>query len=165
MPAEIDERAVQAPSPGALVEELARVKAWAVASRIGEGLVIGADTAVVIDGQVLGKPRDREEALAMLQRLNGRSHEVLSGVAVVAVPEGICRSGHERTTVTFRRLSRRQLERYVATGEPMDKAGGYGIQERGAALVRRVEGCYFNVVGLPIALLAELLAEFGVELP
>ncbi len=165
IPADIDEEALQAPTPGALVEELARAKARAVAQRVREGLIIAADTTVYIDGMVLGKPRDEAEALTMLERLNGRTHEVFSGVAVLAQPEGICRSGHERTAVTFRRLRRRQLERYVATGEPMDKAGAYGIQERGAALVCRVEGCYFNVVGLPVALLAELLASFGVEVP
>lgn len=149
--------------PVYLAEALALAKARDVADKERDGLVIGADTIVVLKGQVLGKPKDQEDALRMLQMLNGTRHEVISGVAVVDSLTGQEKSGHEVTEVTFRSLSEEQLRRYVATGEPMDKAGAYGIQGIGALCVQRICGCYNNVVGLPLTLLAEILEDMGFD--
>lgn len=151
------------PEPALLAESLALAKARDVADREGKGLVIGADTIVVHQGKILGKPLDREDAFRMLQMLNGSQHEVISGVAVVDADNGQEKSGHEVTIVSFRLLSEEQLKSYVATGEPMDKAGAYGIQGIGALLVKGISGCYNNVVGLPLTLLAEILEEIGLN--
>jgi len=163
----VPSRAGERAAPGAAPEEavllLARAKAEDVASHLGEGLVIGADTAVILGDELLGKPRDREDARAMLEALSGRAHRVLTGVAVVDAATGRLACGVEETTVYVRRLSAEEIDSYVATGEPMDKAGAYGIQGRGSVLVRGIEGCYFNVVGLPLARLACMLEDFGVR--
>jgi septum formation protein len=140
------------------VRALALHKARAVAQRRPDALVLGADTVVVLAGDVLGKPGDAREAAELLRRLAGRWHEVWTGVALVAGREA--RTAAECTRVRFARLDRDDIERYVATGEPLDKAGAYAIQGRGGALVRAVEGCYFNVVGLPLARVRLLLREF-----
>lgn len=135
-------------------------KCKAVASLTGDALpVIAADTIVVIDKEIMGKPADAAEARAMLQRLSGRTHQVMTGVAV-------CYAGRslERvcvTDVTFRRLREQEIAAYVATGEPLDKAGAYGIQGRGAVLVEQIHGCYNNVVGLPLTMLYLMLEEIG----
>ena len=123
-------------------------------------LVIGADTIVVLDDQVLGKPHDEAHALEMLTALSGREHHVYTGVAVLQ--DGRELAQVEDTAVWFRDASQAELNRYIATGEPMDKAGAYGIQGRGGLLVSRIEGDYTNVVGLPIVRLASMLAQFGV---
>jgi septum formation protein len=115
---------------------------------------------VVLDGEVLGKPSSPDEAMAMLSRLSGRSHVVVSGLAL-ALPDGRVLAGTDRTEVRFRPIHPEQVRRYVETGEPMDKAGAYGIQGRGGALVDRVNGDYFTVVGLPLSLLMDLLEEAG----
>lgn len=162
---EIDEERVQEPTPDRLVRRLAREKADSVARQHPEAIVIGADTVVVHAGDVLGKPRDTSDAAAMLRRLSGETHHVYTGVAVVRRADGRALVEHEVTAVTFGELAPRAIERYVASGEPMDKAGAYGIQGVGATLVRRVEGCYFNVVGLPLYRLARMLAAFGIEIP
>lgn len=147
-----------------VARDLALRKARAVAALQAEGLVVGADTLVCLDGVILGKPRSESEATSMLQRLSGKTHSVVTGVAVVDSRSGREEVAAEVTRVTFRTLSPAEIERYVATGEPMDKAGAYGIQGVGALLVARIEGCYPNVVGLPLVRLAELLSRFGVEL-
>jgi septum formation protein len=132
-----------------------------VAARVGAGIVVGADTVVTIDGQALGKPADAADARAMLRRLRGRSHEVITGVAVVDARSGRA----ERTAVTSRvRMAAYDdgaIDAYVATGEPLDKAGAYAIQGAGGALVAGWEGSYSNVVGLPLAETARLLTAFG----
>ncbi len=159
---EIDEDAFTAPDPAALVRTLSREKALAVArEQDGDVLVIAADTVVVLDGQALGKPRDRAEAEAMLAALSGRSHAVYTGVTVCRGDRAVTEA--ERTEVTFRALTRLEIRRYAATGEPMDKAGAYGIQGLGALLVEGIRGDYFNVVGLPVCLLGRMLADFGVD--
>lgn len=163
-PAQFDEEAVRAESPEEWVKALARGKASEVARRHPDALVIGADTAVLIDGQVLGKPKDEADARRMLRLLAGRTHRVVTGVALIHRSGGRERTHVESTDVTFGPLSDEQIARYVATGEPMDKAGAYGIQGFGATLVRGVHGCYFNVVGLPLYSLARMLSEFGVDL-
>ncbi|HHV07703.1 MAG TPA: septum formation inhibitor Maf [Firmicutes bacterium] len=167
MPSQAKEADVNEGDPGRLVEKLARRKAEAVAFTLPkacESLVIGADTIVVLDGIVLGKPKDHHHASAMLRSLSGRWHQVLTGVAISDPESGQTLSTHEITSVKFRSLSAEEIAAYVATKEPLDKAGGYGIQEKGALLVERIDGCYFNVVGLPLVKLAELLARFGVNI-
>jgi septum formation protein len=124
-------------------------------------LVIGADTEVVLDGEVLGKPASDDDARRMLRRLSGRTHEVITGVAVIRVPDGARRIEHEITRVCFAPLTDDDIAAYVSSEEHRDKAGGYAIQGRGGLFVTRVEGCYFNVVGLPLARLARMLRELG----
>ena len=159
---QIDEDAFTDPDPVALVKTLSREKALAVAKdRAADALVIAADTVVVLDGQTLGKPRDRAEAKAMLAALSGRSHQVCTGVTVCRGDRADTRA--EVTQVTFRSLSLEEIRRYADTGEPMDKAGAYGIQGLGALLVEGIRGDYFNVVGLPVCLLGRMLAGFGVD--
>lgn len=127
-----------------------------------EAVVIGADTIVVVDGKVFGKPQDDLEAIHMLTVLAGREHIVISGVAVAKGKTLV--SGSSVTTVTFRSLSEDQIKRYVASGEPMDKAGAYAIQGKGALFVESITGCYSNVVGLPLVTLSELLGQVGVHI-
>ena len=141
----------------AFVQSTALRKARSVASRT-RGLVLGADTIVVHEGRILGKPCDAAEASRMLRCLSGKRHRVYTGLALVL--EERWRLGCERTDVTFRQLTEADIQRYVATGEPMDKAGAYAIQGLGAGLVRRIVGCYTNVVGLPVPRLLEMLADF-----
>ncbi len=147
--------------PPAQVESLALSKAREVAARHPGQLVLGADTVVVVDNQVLNKPTGPQDAAHMMARLAGRSHLVVTGVALLG--QGRELVAHETTTVWMRTMTRGQIERYVATGEPLDKAGGYGIQGRAGALVERIEGCYYNVVGLPLARVVRMLAELGLE--
>ncbi|HHT71239.1 MAG: Maf family protein [bacterium] len=167
IPSREEEAGVLASDPGQLVEALARRKAEAVASALPadqELLVIGADTIVILDGTILGKPKNVGQAAVMLQGLSGRWHQVLTGVAVSDPESGCTLTAHEVTEVKFRSLTAEEIAAYVATGEPLDKAGAYGIQDKGALLVERIQGCYFNVVGLPLVKLAGLLARCGVDL-
>ena len=147
-----------------VVVSLAAAKAEEVAARRPHDVVVGADTVVVIDGQILGKPRDDEDARRMLRRLSGRTHEVWTGLAVVHRASGRQARAAECTRVTFRQLDEQTLDRYVRTGEGLDKAGAYAVQGLGSLFVTRIEGCYFNVVGLPLARLAMMLEPFGVRL-
>ncbi len=163
VPSRVSEELSDELPPGTLVERLAELKARDVAARIPQGLVIGADTVVVVDGRVLGKPADPAEAEAMLTLLQGRWHEVFTGVAVAAAGGHRVLVAHERTRVAFKPLDPDRIRRYVATGEPLDKAGAYAIQGRAAAFVAGIRGCYSNVVGLPLARLADILEEFGVR--
>jgi septum formation protein len=158
-PADIDETYLPAEAPRAHAERLAREKALAIDAP--DAVTIGSDTIVVVDGQVLGKPRDRAHAAEMLRQLSGRSHIVMTGVA--ARWRGELASGLEEVGVTFRQLSDDEIERYIDTGEPMDKAGAYGIQGFGATLVDRVDGDYFAVMGLPLNLLVRLLRSLGLN--
>lgn len=149
-------------SPAELVEHLSRQKAAEVAAGASpEDLVIAADTVVSIDGRVLGKPHSQEEAFSMLSTLSGREHTVYTGVTVCQ--GGVSITEHEATDVRFRPLTPEEIRSYIATGEPMDKAGAYGIQEYGSLLVEGIRGDYFNVVGLPICRLGRILARFGVD--
>jgi septum formation protein len=149
--------------PGEYVARLARFKAERVAQSIDAGVVIGADTVVVLEDEILGKPVGADEAIMMLSRLSGKEHSVYTGVALFERPGGQSRVLVEETRVRFRKLTRGEIEAYVATGEPLDKAGAYGIQGKGAILVDSISGCYFNVVGLPIGRLAMVLPQFGVS--
>ena len=161
-PAVGEELAEPGLTPPELVQALALHKAREGAEKFAQpgDLVIGADTIVVLDDQVLGKPHDEAHALEMLTALSGREHHVYTGVAVLQ--DGRELAQVEDTAVWFRDASQAELNRYIATGEPMDKAGAYGIQGRGGLLVSRIEGDYTNVVGLPIVRLASMLAQFGV---
>jgi len=157
-PADVDERRRPGEDPVAMVERLARNKRDAVAQP-GE-LVLAADTVVVLDGEVLGKPGTSEVAVEMLKRLSGRSHQVVTGVAVVG-PGGTASTAMS-TEVAWRTLSNAEVDAYVATGEPLDKAGGYGIQGGGGVFVDSLVGSRDNVVGLPVAIALELLASVEV---
>jgi septum formation protein len=147
--------------PEELAIRLALAKAQAVARELGRGLVLGADTVVVCDEAVLGKPRDAVEAQAFLLRLSGRTHHVITGVALVEAETGRAEVATATTAVRMRPFDAAEAAAYVATGEPMDKAGGYAVQGRGALLVAAIEGEYSNVVGLPLVTLAELFGRFG----
>jgi len=160
-PADIDETQWPGEDPRAHCERLARGKVEAIAAREPDALVIGSDTIVILDGDVLGKPGDETEARATLARLSGRTHTVMTAVAVRY--RGEERSAVEEVGVTFHPLSPEDIAAYVATGEPMDKAGAYGIQGYGATIVARVDGDYFAVMGLPLQRLVRLLAELGVR--
>jgi len=146
--------------PQTLARILARGKALDVAQRHKEGLIIGADTFLAFGDTVLGKPKSEVEAVTMLERLAGRTHSVISGVAVIDAATEKEEVRAVETLVTFRDLSQEEIEEYVATGEPLDKAGAYGIQGRGAVLVEKIKGDYCNVVGLPLATLMEMLRQF-----
>jgi septum formation protein len=147
-------------SPIAYARRSAEAKACAVSRLEPQGLVLGADTVVALGDLALGKPHDGQEARGMLQALSGRAHEVHTGVCLARGGQALA-SEVVTTEVVFRALTADEIEGYVATGEPLDKAGAYGIQGRGALLVDRIEGCYFNVVGLPLSRLQELLAAVG----
>jgi septum formation protein len=145
-----------AEGPDAYVERLAREKADWIPSDTPAYAVLGADTIVLLDGDVLEKPHDATHAIELLTRLSGRWHEVLTGICLRRLTDGASVVGHERSRVRFARLDPGVVEAYVATGEPLDKAGGYGIQGYGGLLVERIEGCYFNVMGLPLSRLRGL---------
>jgi septum formation protein len=164
----IDESPREGEMPGHYVQRLALEKARAVAdddaeqpSNAGEAVFIGADTTVVIDGEMLGKPETEEDARRMLRRLSGHVHEVHTGLALVRRPRAWEKVVEEITRVSLVNLSDQEIEKYVATGEPFGKAGGYAVQGIAGRYIMRIEGCYFNVVGLPLARLYALLREAG----
>ena len=159
-PANIDETARPREAPRRHAERLAREKASAVAARDPDLITIGADTLVVVNRKVLGKPADANEAAHMLGLLSGREHTVITAVAVSRGKK--LRSSIEEVRVKFRRLQDEEIDAYIATGEPMDKAGAYGIQGFGATIVERIDGDYFAVMGLPLGRLVGLLRDVGV---
>ena len=149
--------------PAMIVEELSLRKALAVAEQADEDdLIIAADTVVALDGAVLGKPEDEGSAFSMLSALSGNRHYVYTGVTVIQGEKRVTQ--HEMTTVTFRELEPEEISNYIATGEPMDKAGSYGIQGLGALLVSGIDGDYFHVMGLPVYRLGRILDDFGMDL-
>lgn len=157
-----DETVDKSLSPAEQVSLISRRKAGAVAEAVGpDALVIAADTIVALEGQVMGKPHSRAEAAEMLSRLSGRTHEVYTGFTLQLGERVITQA--ERTAVTFRDLTQSEIEAYVDTGEPMDKAGAYGIQGLGSLLVSGIRGDYFNVMGLPVCRLGQALKEFGLD--
>lgn len=157
IPSDIDEDEISGDSPQQRALNAALAKAMDVARKVGDGIVIGADTIVLLEGKILGKPSSPEEAVRMLTLLSGKTHQVITGVALIDVSSMKVESWTETTFVTFRVLSNDEIIEYVKTGIPLDKAGAYGIQDKAAAFVKRIEGCYFNVVGLPLAALIERL--------
>jgi septum formation protein len=160
-PADVDESVLPGELPVPHCERLARLKADTLAKAAPHAVVIGSDTIVVVDGHILGKPRDASDAGDMLRRLSGRTHTVFTAVAVAH--RGETRSGVEVVEVTFRPLDDVTIESYIATGEPLDKAGSYGIQGYGATLIERVDGDYFAVMGLPLGRMVELMKPMGLR--
>lgn len=150
--------------PEGVVLRNAQAKALHVASKLGEGIVLGADTIVVLGDEIIGKAMNDREATAMLRALQGKTHRVLTGLAVVDASSGRMETDVVETQVIFKPLSEEEIDRYVATGEPHGKAGGYAVQGVGAIIVEEVHGCFYNVVGLPLHGLNMLLERFGVSL-
>lgn len=158
----VDETPYAGETPQQMVERLANAKAELVSARaVGPAILIAADTVVVVDGHVLGKPRSTDDARRMLQLFSGRTHSVVTGVSLIRLPEMDRRQFVETTLVTFAPLTRDEISRYLATEEPFDKAGAYAIQGYAGRYIPRIEGCYFNVVGLPLARLVSTLEELG----
>src|SRR5688572_6711920 len=161
-PAHIDEAVRAGESPDSYVERLARGKAEAVHVGSPEAFVLGADTTVVVDEQILGKPADTAEAARMLELLSGRSHRVLTGVALLG-PSGFSRASVVSSVVTFSQLSEADIAWYVGTAEPLDKAGAYAVQGGASRFVERIEGSFSNVVGLPMELVGAWCREAGIQ--
>ena len=158
----VDETPMPGETPQDLVRRLALAKAELVAARaIGPAIVIAADTIVALEGAILGKPRTSEDARQMLEKLSGRTHTVVTGVALIRLPDVERREFIETTQVHFASISREEIVKYLASGEPFDKAGSYAIQGLGGRFIPRIDGCYFNVVGMPLARLYHELALLG----
>ena len=161
----IDETPIPGETARAMVARLAEAKARAAAVQIGasmrECIIVGADTTVELDGEIIGKPRDSADAREMLARLSGRTHHVLTGVFVLQLPGNAARAAVENSAVTFGPIGEEEIDAYVATAEPLDKAGAYAIQGLAGRYIPRIEGCYFNVVGLPLARVYGLLRGLG----
>lgn len=151
-------------SPAEMVELLALRKAEAVSQQVEAGLVIGSDTIVVLNEEILGKPNNEDEAFEMLSKLQGNTHQVFSGVAVIDVEQQIHKVGHQSTEVTMAALTEAEIRQYIATQEPMDKAGSYAIQGIGATLIEGIRGDYFTVVGLPLRLTTQFLKQYGIDI-
>lgn len=162
-PSDFDETTVVQWPPEKHVVQSATGKAQNVSIRFSDAIIIGADTIVVIDDQILGKPLDQEDAVSMLKLLSGRSHYVYTGLCILQQAK-VKKQDYVKTEVRFGQLTDEIIRAYVATGEPLDKAGAYGIQERGSVLVEGIVGDYFNVVGLPIYRLSRMLADVGIPL-
>jgi septum formation protein len=162
MSSAIDETPYPGESAHDLVQRLAFAKAELVAARaVAPAIVIGADTEVTLEGHIFGKPRSTDDAHHMLEKLSGRAHAVVTGVALIRLPDAERITFVESTLVHFAPLTEEDITRYLATGEPHDKAGGYAIQGRAGRFIPRIEGCYFNVVGLPLARLQQALTSLG----
>jgi septum formation protein len=162
MSSAVDETPYPSESAHDLVQRLASAKAELVAARaVGPAIVIGADTEVTLDGHIFGKPRSSDDARRMLEKLSARAHSVFTGVALIRLPDAERRSFVETTHVHFAKLDDEEITRYLSTGEPHDKAGAYAIQGRAGRFIPRIEGCYFNVVGLPLARLQQALTDLG----
>jgi septum formation protein len=158
----IDETPYAGETPLQMVQRLSEAKAELVAARaVGPAVLVAADTVVVLDGQIFGKPRSTDDARRMLELFSGRTHSVVTGVTLIRLPEMERRQFVETTLVTFASLSPEEISHYLSTAEPYDKAGAYAIQGRAGRYIPRLEGCYFNVVGLPLARLVAALKELG----
>jgi septum formation protein len=164
MPSNIDE-VLRGNTPAEMVRKLALEKAVSISSQSSKGkIIIGADTIVYLDGIIMGKPADEDDAFSMLKRLSGKAHEVYTGLALVNTSTNEIQSDYECTEVVIRDLSDKQIENYIKTGEPMDKAGAYAIQGKGSLIVKSIKGCYYNVVGLPIGKLGDMLLNWDIDL-
>lgn len=158
------EEEVTEKNPIKLAQILSLEKAQSVAPKFENAIIIGADTVVALGGTLLGKPRDKKEAERMLEMLSGNQHIVVTGVTVIDTKNKKLKTFSVKSEVWFRKLDPWEIKAYVATGEPMDKAGGYGVQEKGAAFIEKINGDFFNVVGLPLEKLVETLSDFGVTI-
>jgi septum formation protein len=163
-PADVDERVLPNEPPEAYAVRVALDKAKVAAARAGRGVVIAADTVVVLGSELMGKPADAADAKRMLSLLSGKAHRVVTGLVVRDAGTGRTEAQAVSTNVWFRDLRNEEIDAYVASGEPLDKAGAYGIQEKGALLVDRIEGCFFNVVGLPLSTLGRMLDRFAIRI-
>jgi septum formation protein len=162
MSSAVDETPIPNESPAAMVQRLADAKAELIASRaVGPAIILAADTVVALEGRIFGKPRSTDDARHMLEQLSGRTHAVLTGVTLIRLPDAERRSFVESTLVHFAPLSADDISRYLATGEPHDKAGAYAIQGQAGRFIPRIEGDYFNVVGLPLARTTQALLSLG----
>ena len=158
----VDETPIPGESPSDLVQRLADAKAELVAARaVGPAIVLAADTVVALEGRIFGKPRTSDDARHMLEQLSGRTHSVLTGVTLIRLPDAERRTFVESTLVHFTQLDEEEILRYLATDEPHDKAGAYAIQGRAGRYIPRIEGDYFNIVGLPLSRVSQSLAELG----
>ena len=165
IPSDADETCSFSQPPHMIVQELALLKGADVAKRLGEEIVISADTIVVSDGEIMGKPKDKADAKRMLKKLSAKTHEVYTGICVTDSKTGKSVADFAVTKVEFFELDDELIDNYIETGEPMDKAGAYGIQEKGSLFVKGIQGDFFNVVGLPVALLGKVLKqEFDINL-
>ena len=162
--ADIDETSLQGESPEKYVRRLAEEKAAAVAEKYENALILGADTIVVIDEEIIGKPKDLEDARAMLQKLSGKRHEVFTGVALIKIENGKAETkvDLQKTKVKFAELNESEINFLVEKGEPLDKAGAYAVQAQAALFIEEIKGDYWNVVGLPINLVYEMLKSFDI---
>ncbi len=163
-PSDVDELVKAGESLESYAVRVALDKARVAAARTESGIIIAADTIVVLDDRILGKPDDSRDAERMLSLLSNRMHVVITGLVIIDAAEGKTVTGTSLTRVWFRHLSQDEIASYVQSGEPLDKAGAYGIQGKGALFVKKIEGCYFNVVGLPLYLLGELLRNFSIKI-
>ncbi|HOJ11434.1 MAG TPA: Maf family protein [Clostridiales bacterium] len=161
VPGEVNEESLNLEGePEKQAEKSALIKALDVAEKFGTGLVLGADTIVVFDNQIYGKPGDKKHAYNMLKSLQGRIHHVITGIAIVDASTGVYKTAHEKTSVYFTSLNDDEIWSYINSGEPFGKAGAYAIQGKGALFVEKIDGCYTNVVGLPLLRVKKLLEEF-----
>lgn len=160
MVSDVDEDNEEYSMPEVHVLELSQKKAWKVAETIKDGLIVGADTIVVLDKEIFGKPGNADEAAQMLRRLSGRTHTVYTGFTIIEKPGGKIASDYDRTDVRFRHLSQQEITEYVKTRNSLDKAGAYGIQDQGALFVSGVNGCFYNVMGFPVTKFYETLRRF-----
>ncbi len=163
LPADIDETIDEQSKPVTFTRNMAFLKAEAITRIEKKYTVIGADTTVEIDGKVMGKPENKERAFEMLCRLNGKSHNVITAIAVINSEKSVQETGYKVTKVKFDKVSEKSILEYINTGEPFDKAGAYAIQGKGSFLIRSFNGCYNNVVGLPLCLLIDLFKKTGIE--
>ena len=157
---DVDEKEEEYIYPEVKVLELSYKKAAKVAENVKEGIVVGADTIVVLDDNVLEKPEDNQQAKKMLRTLSGRTHTVYTGFSILQKPEGRCVSEYSKTEVSFRDLKDDEIDAYIATKSPFDKAGGYGIQDFGALFVNKVDGCFYNVMGFPVTKFYSTMRQF-----
>lgn len=159
IPTNIEENLKENLTPRKTAEKLSCLKAESLLAQITEGIIIGADTVVSLNGEVLGKPATKEEARQILQKLSEKTHSVFTGLTVIKAETNEILTDSEETRVTFDEISDSEINDYIESGEPMDKAGAYGIQGRAGLFINRIEGCYFNVVGLPLNLLYKMLKQ------
>lgn len=164
IPSKIKEKVDSSLSPVENARKLSRLKAWDVAAKISQGIVIAADTLVVLKGKILGKPKNKEQAEKMLQSQSGREHQVITAISVIETESRELKQKTVTSKVKFRDLSENLIDQYLAEVDPLDKAGAYAIQEKGFLLIDSIKGDYYNVVGLPLNALNQLLKDFGREL-
>lgn len=159
-----EEKSIPGVSPSEFVETLSLEKANAVAKNHNDAIIIGADTIVVLNSQILGKPKTKQDAREMLKKLSGNTHSVFTGFTIIDTVNKRTITNHVETKIRFKNLSEEEIRAYIETGEPMDKAGAYGVQDKGALFVEHIEGDYSSVMGLPIVKIFEILKELGIDI-